>query len=215
MTELTRLFENNRRWARTLLEADPTYFQRLAVQQTPMYLWIGCSDSRVPANQILGLPPGDVFVHRNVANLVINTDMNCLSVLQFAIEVLKIQHIIICGHYGCGGINAACESKSLGLIDNWLRHIKDIYSRHRKELDGIDDPVARRNRLSELNVVEQVKNICHTTIVQDAWSNGHALAVHGLIYSLSDGLLQDLAVRITDAAQLETIYRMRMGQSAD
>lgn len=215
MAELDKLFENNRRWAQGILEADPTYFQLLAAQQTPKYLWIGCSDSRVPANQILGLKPGEVFVHRNVANLVINTDMNCLSVLQFAVEVLKIQHIIICGHYGCGGVQAACASQQLGLIDNWLRHIKDIYSRHRERLDAVNEMGARVDQLCELNVVEQVKNVCHTTIVQNAWSAGVPLAVHGLIYGLGDGLLRDLAVRITDAEQLDTIYRMRMGEPAE
>jgi len=215
MAELKKLFENNRHWAQGQLEADPSFFERLSAQQTPKYLWIGCSDSRVPANQILGLQPGEVFVHRNVANLVINTDMNCLSVLQFAVEVLKIQHIIICGHYGCGGVQAACGNQQLGLIDNWLRHIKDIYSRHREKLETLHEMRARVDQLCELNVVEQVKNVCHTTIVQNAWSAGDPLAVHGLIYGLGDGLLRDLAVRITDAEQLDKIYRMRTGESAD
>lgn len=214
MAELNRLFENNRSWAAAQLAADPKFFERLAEQQTPKFLWIGCSDSRVPANQILGLTSGEVFVHRNVANLVVNTDMSCLSVMQFAVEVLKIQHIIVCGHYGCGGVHAACGTQQFGLIDNWLRHIKDNYARHKSELDAIADPKARGDRLCELNVVEQVKNVCHTTIVQNTWAAGRLLSVHGLIYGLQDGLLRDLAVRVTNAEQLETIYRVRMGESA-
>jgi len=214
MAELAKLFENNRRWAQQARADDAGFFEKLAGQQTPKYLWIGCSDSRVPANQILGLKPGEVFVHRNVANLVVNTDMSCLSVMQFAVEVLRIEHIIVCGHYSCGGVHAACGSKEFGLIDNWLRHIKDIYVRHKDELDAIADPQARGDRMCELNVVEQVKHVCHTTIVQNAWRNGQPLSVHGLIYGLHDGLLRDLAVRITDADQLDAIYRMRTGEAA-
>lgn len=214
VAELTKIFENNRAWAESQLAADREFFERLAEQQTPKFLWIGCSDSRVPANQILGLKSGEVFVHRNVANLVVHTDMNCLSVMQFAVEVLKIQHIIICGHYGCGGVHAACGTKQFGLIDNWLRHIKDIYVRHKRELDSINDPKARGDRLCELNVVEQVKNVCHTTIVQDAWATGQPISVHGLIYGLQDGLLRDLAVRVTNPENLEAIYRMHMGEPA-
>lgn len=215
MAELAKLFENNRNWADAQVAADPMYFERLAEQQTPKFLWIGCSDSRVPANQILGLKSGEVFVHRNVANMVVHTDMSCLSVMQFAVEVLKIQHIIVCGHYGCGGVHAACGTKQHGLIDNWLRHIKDIYVRHKQELDAIDNPEARGDRLCELNVVEQVKNVCHTTIVQDAWANGQPLSVHGLIYALKDGLLRDLAVRVASPEHLEAIYRIRMGEASD
>lgn len=211
MAELAKLFDNNRAWAIAQTTSDPDYFERLAEQQRPQFLWIGCSDSRVPANQICGLKPGEVFVHRNVANLVVHTDISCLSVIQFAVEVLKIEHIIVCGHYLCGGVHAACDSKQLGLIDNWLRHIKDIYIRHQAELDGIPDTRVRGDRLCELNVVEQVKNVCHTTIVQNAWTQGRRLSVHGLIYSLSDGLLRDLAVRITNADQLAEIYRTRTG----
>lgn len=211
MAELAKLFDNNRAWATAQKTSDPDYFERLAEQQRPQFLWIGCSDSRVPANQICGLKPGEVFVHRNVANLVVHTDISCLSVIQFAVEVLKIEHIIVCGHYLCGGVHAACDSKQLGLIDNWLRHIKDIYVRHQAELDEIPDPRVRGDRLCELNVVEQVKNVCHTTIVQNAWTQGRRLSVHGLIYSLSDGLLRDLAVRITNADQLSEIYRIRTG----
>ena len=213
MAELTKLLDNNKAWAKSQLAADAKFFERLAEQQTPKFLWIGCSDSRVPANQILGLKPGEVFVHRNVANLVVHTDLSCLSVMQFAVEVLKIQHIIVGGHYNCGGVHAACGAKQFGLIDNWLRHIKDIYARHRKELDAIADTRARGDRLCELNVIEQVKNVCHTTIVQNAWAARQPLSVHGLIYGLHDGLLRDLAVRVTDAEQLETIYRVRMGES--
>jgi carbonic anhydrase len=176
-------------------------------------LWIGCSDSRVPANQILGLQPGEVFVHRNVANLVVHTDISCLSVLQFGIEVLKIDHVIVCGHYGCGGVHAACGDQQFGLIDNWLRNIKDVYSRYRSELDGIADSALRGDRLCELNVIEQVRNVCHTTIVQNAWSSGKSLSVHGLIYGLGDGLLRDLAVRITNADQIDDIYRTRAMRS--
>ena len=215
MAELKQLFENNRRWADEVRASDATYFEKLSGQQTPKFLWIGCSDSRVPANQILGLMPGEVFVHRNVANLVINTDMSCLSVMQFAVEVLKIQHIIVCGHYSCGGVHAACGTKQFGLIDNWLRHIKDNYVRHKHELDQIADEKARGDRMCELNVVEQVKNVCHTTIVQNAWSNGQPLSVHGLIYGLHDGLLRDLAVRIANTDQLDEIYQMQMGEPAD
>lgn len=215
MTELARLFENNKQWAEKHVAEDPEYFERLAEQQTPRFLWIGCSDSRVPANRILGLAPGEVFVHRNVANLVVSSDMSCLSVIQFAVEVLKIEHIIVCGHYGCGGVQAACGTKPFGLIDNWLRHIKDVYVRHRDELDAINDPAARADRLSELNVIEQVKHVCHTTIVQNAWTRGAPLSVHGIIYDLKDGLLRDLAVRISSEEQLDTIYRMRMGEPAD
>lgn len=214
MAELNRLFANNRRWASDMRIADPAYFDRLSEQQTPKYLWIGCSDSRVPANQILGLQPGEIFVHRNVANLVVHTDMSCLSVMQFAVEVLKIEHIIVCGHYSCGGVHAACGSKQFGLIDNWLRNIKDVYGRYQPELDAIEDLKERGDRLCELNVVEQVKNVCHTTIVQNAWAQGRSLSVHGLIYGLRDGLLRDLAVRISSSEELEAIYRMKTPEGA-
>jgi carbonic anhydrase len=214
VAELTKLFENNRAWATAQRASNPHFFEQLAGQQAPKFLWIGCSDSRVPANQITGLRPGELFVHRNVANLVVHTDISCLSVLQFAVEVLKIENIIVCGHYNCGGVHAACGAEQLGLIDNWLRHIKDIYVRHQQELDALVDVEARGDRLCELNVLEQVKNVCHTTIVQNAWAAGRALAVHGLIYGLSDGLLRDLAVRITNPTQLADIYRIQTGQEA-
>ena len=208
MPDLENLFKNNREWSRAQIESEPDFFNRLSRQQAPKLLWIGCSDSRVPANQILGLAPGEVFVHRNVANLVINTDMNCLSVIQFAVEILKVEDIILCGHYGCGGVRAAFGHEQLGLIDNWLRNIKDTYSRHKAELEGLAENEARMDRLCELNVLAQVYSICHTTIVQNAWSRGQNLAVHGLIYKLSDGLLHDLAMRISAPDQLQDIYRM-------
>jgi len=208
MPHLEALFENNRNWSRRMRENDPDFFNRLSKLQSPKYLWIGCSDSRVSANEILGLMPGEVFVHRNVANLVIHTDLNCLSVIQFAVEVLQVEHIMVCGHYGCGGVRAAMGHTQFGLIDNWLRHIKEVYSRHRDELERVADLTDRTDRLCELNVLEQVRAVGHTTIVQNAWAAGRKLSVHGLIYRLSDGLLQDLAVRISNAAELERIYRM-------
>jgi carbonic anhydrase len=208
MRALKNLFDNNRAWSASMTEHDPEFFHKLVNQQTPEYLWIGCSDSRVPANEIIGLLPGEVFVHRNVANIVVHTDLNCLSVIQYAVEVLQVKHIIVCGHYGCGGVRAAAQSQELGLIDNWLRHIKDIYQKHVTLLDGITDQEGRTNRLCELNVIEQVKNVCHTTIVQRAWERGQELVVHGWIYGLNDGLLQDLHVEITSPAEIEELYRM-------
>ena len=208
MLDLEKLFQNNSDWSRRHIEADPDFFNRLTAIQSPKLLWIGCSDSRVPANEILGLAPGEVFVHRNVGNLVLHTDMNCLSVIQYAVEVLKVEHIILCGHYGCGGVRAAQGHTQFGLIDNWLRHIKDTYARHREELDQLAADDLRADRLCELNVLAQVESICHTTIVQNAWSKGQQLAVHGIIYRLQDGLLHDLAVRITAQDQLQDIYRM-------
>lgn len=208
MPELDLLLKNNKRWSKQMLKADPDFFKRLTELQAPRFLWIGCSDSRVPANQILGLAPGEIFVHRNVANLVVNTDINCLSVIQYAVEALKVEHIIVCGHYGCGGVRAACGHTQLGLIDNWLRNIKNIYAQHEIELDDIRDKKARVDRLCELNVIAQVQNVCRTTIVQNAWKNGKKLSVHGLIYDLNNGLLQDLAMRISSPKELEKIYRM-------
>lgn len=203
-----QLLENNRRWAARITAEEPEFFARLSHQQAPEYLWIGCSDSRVPANQIVGLLPGELFVHRNVANIVIHTDLNCLSVLQYAIEVLQVRHVMVCGHYGCGGVRAAMSHSELGLIDNWLRSIKDIYQDHRAVLDGIGDVGARVDRLCELNVAQQVANVCHTTIVQNAWRHGRALSVHGLIYDIHDGLLRDLGLSITAVDQLAPIYRV-------
>jgi len=194
MGALDQLFANNRKWAQRITARDPQFFDTLARQQSPKYLWIGCADSRVPANEIVDLLPGELFVHRNVANVVVHTDLNCLSVLQFAVDVLAVEHVIVCGHYGCGGIRAAASSVSLGLIDNWLRHVKDVRDRYLDVLDGIADENARVDRLCELNVVAQVRNVSQTTIVQDAWRRGQPLSVHGWIYSLQDGLLRDLHV---------------------
>ncbi|MEP7291250.1 MAG: carbonate dehydratase [Chloroflexota bacterium] len=207
MRELKQLLDNNRAWAEQMLEQDPEFFLRLSRQQQPEYLWIGCADSRVPANQIIGLPPGEVFVHRNVANIVVHTDLNCLSVLQYAVEVLQVKHIIVCGHYGCGGVKAAMQNRELGLIDNWLRNIKDIYQKHRDELERLLDETERADRLCELNVVEQVYNVCHTTIVQKAWKRGQQLAVHGWIYGLHNGLLKDLNVIVTSQEETDAVYR--------
>jgi carbonic anhydrase len=202
------LFENNRRWAAQMLAEDPTFFSKLSHQQAPEYLWIGCSDSRVPANQIVGLMPGELFVHRNVANVVIHTDLNCLSVLQYAIDVLHVRHIMVTGHYGCGGVRAAMASGELGLIDNWLRSIKDVYQQNRAVLDGIADVEQRVDRLCELNVAQQVANVCHTTIVQNAWRRGAEVSVHGFVYGIQDGLLRDLGFNVTGAAQIPPIYRV-------
>jgi carbonic anhydrase len=209
MSDLESLFENNRRWVSERLTKDPAYFEKLSSLQSPKYLWIGCSDSRVPANQITNLMPGEVFVHRNIANLVVHTDMNALSVIQYAVEALKVEHIIVCGHYGCGGVKAAYENYQFGLLDNWLRNIKDVYQNHRIELDGIAKPEHQVDRLCELNVMQQTSNVCRTTIVQNAWAKGQKLAVHGLIYDLKNGLLQDLCVRITSPEQLGDIYQMQ------
>ena len=192
MRTLEHLFENNRAWARDVVERDPEFFSSLARQQAPRYLWIGCSDSRVPANEILNLAPGELFVHRNVANVVVHTDLNCLSVLQFAVDVLKIEHVIVCGHYGCGGIRAAMEKDSHGLIDNWLRHVQDVARAHEVKLNAIPDFDARVDKLCELNVIDQVQNVARTTVVQDAWRRGHQVQLHGWVYGLKDGLITDL-----------------------
>jgi carbonic anhydrase len=193
VTGLTDLFERNRVWAAAMVEKDREFFSELATHQSPQYLWIGCSDSRVPANQIVGLEPGDVFVHRNVANVVVHTDLNCLSVLQYAVDVLRIEQVIVCGHYGCSGVAAALEGTRHGLIDNWLRHVQDVVETHAAELAGLA-PDRRLGRLCELNVVEQVANVAQTTIVEDAWARGQSVTVHGLVYGLEDGLLRDLGV---------------------
>jgi len=192
MTPVKDLFERNRSWAAGMRAADPKFFSSLANQQSPEFLWIGCSDSRVPANQITGLAPGEVFVHRNVANLVVHTDLNCLSVLEFAIDLLKVRHVIVCGHYGCSGVRAALHGQKVGLADNWLRHVQDVRENHAAELDGISDPIARERRLCELNVIEQVRHVCESTAVQDAWARAQPLEVHGWIYGLEDGLLRDM-----------------------
>jgi carbonic anhydrase len=196
MTSLSKLLDNNRAWVAERVERDPTFFTRLARQQAPEFLWVGCSDSRVPANEIVGLDPGELFVHRNVANVVVHTDLNFLSVLQFAVDVLKVRHVIVCGHYGCGGIHAAVAGHSHGLIDNWLRHVQDVERDYEAELAAIADARAREDRLCELNVIEQVRNIARTTVVQDAWRNGHDVRLHGWIYGLQDGLITDLGVTV-------------------
>ncbi|MGD8322373.1 MAG: carbonate dehydratase, partial [Gemmatimonadota bacterium] len=189
MRVLSNLFSKNRTWAAEMSRQDPEFFHRLSQQQAPPYLWIGCSDSRVPANQIVGLLPGEMSVHRNVANVVSHSDLNCLSALQFAVDVLEVGHVIVCGHYGCGGVGAALRGDKLGLVDNWIRHVQDVCAKHRGQLDALDTEEARHRRLCELNVVEQVVNVSRTTVVQDAWARGQELAVHGWIYGLEDGLL--------------------------
>jgi len=195
---LEELFDRNRAWAAEMVERDPAFFTTLAEGQTPRYLWVGCSDSRVPANQIVGLAPGDVFVHRNVANVVVHTDLNFLSVLQYAVDILRVRHVIVCGHYGCGGVSAALVGARHGLIDNWLRHVADVAEKHAEELDSLAEE-SRIDRLCELNVAEQVANVCHTTVVRDAWARGQDLTVHGLVYGLQDGLLRDLGVSVSAA----------------
>ncbi len=215
MRTLKELFERNRAWSASVKTQDPDFFLKLSKQQTPQYLWIGCSDSRVSANQIVGLMPGEIFVHRNVGNLVVHTDFNCLSVIEFAVSVLKVKHIILCGHYGCGGVKAALGNTQFGLIDNWLRHIKDVFSKHTDLLMEIADDTRRLNRLCELNVIEQVHNICHTTVVQEAWRSGQALSVHGWIYGLEDGLLKDLGVCVTELEEVDLIYRMATNDKGD
>jgi carbonic anhydrase len=202
MRVLSHLFTNNRAWAAEMTRQDPEFFRRLSRQQAPQYLWIGCSDSRVPANQIVGLVPGDMFVHRNVANVVVHTDLNCLSAVQFAVEVLRVGHIIVCGHYGCGGVLAALRDDKMGLIDNWLRHVQDVRWKHQAQLDPLATEPQRHHRLCELNVIEQVVNVSQTTVVRDAWARGQALAVHGWIYDLRDGLLRDLGMCVTAESEL-------------
>ena len=197
MKTLKRLFERNRAWAEEISAREPGFFRELARQQTPEYLWIGCSDSRVPSTQLVDLSPGEMFVHRNVANLVVHTDLNCLSVMQYAVDVLKVRHVIVCGHYGCGGVQAALEGARFGLIDNWLRHVQDVADKHSEALAGQPDQTARLRLLCELNVREQVSNVCRTTVVQAAWERGQELSVHGWVYALEDGLLRDLGLCVT------------------
>ena len=197
MGDLEHLLSNNRAWAAVMTRNDPEFFARLATQQAPQYLWIGCADSRVPANQIVGLVPGEMFVHRNVANVVVHTDLNCLSAIQFAVDVLHVGHIIVCGHYGCGGVLAALRNDKLGLVDNWLRHVEDVLATHRETVLAIDSEAARHKRLCELNVIEQVRHVCQTTIVRDAWARGQRLTVHGWIYDVADGILQDLGASVS------------------
>jgi carbonic anhydrase len=214
MRDLNNLLENNKAWAATIKEQSPEFFQLLAKQQAPTYLWIGCSDSRMPATQLVGLMPGELFVHRNVANMIVHTDFNCLSVIQFAVDVLKVRHIIVCGHYGCGGVQAAMQNLKLGLIDNWLRHVQDVMHSHEALLSKIKDETQRRDKLCELNVIEQVLNISRTTIVQSAWEQGQELAVHGWIYGLDDGLLRDLGICITNRDELSAAYEAAVKNSS-
>ena len=211
MRFLPHLFENNKAWAEGVRERDPEFFVNLSRQQSPEYLWIGCSDSRVPANQIVGLAPGELFVHRNVANVVVHTDLNCLSVTQFAVDVLKVRHIIVCGHYGCSGVRAALYRDRLGLVDNWLRHIQDVRRKHEALLAALNDESERCDLLCELNVVAQVANVCQTTIVREAWERGQEQAVHGWIYGLQNGLLRDLNVTIMGSRENPSALPRRTG----
>ena len=209
MKELKILFANNQEWVSSKLNKDPSYFKKMADAQDPLYLWIGCSDSRVPANEIVGLEPGELFVHRNVANICPHTDFNCLSVLEYAVDLLKIEHVIVCGHYGCSGVKAAMEDHKLGLVDNWLRHIRDVYSKNKDELESISNQNDRFKRLVELNVRTQVMNICHTTIVQDAWAKNQRLWVHGWVYDMPTGNLKDLDCCYSHVHQLDDIYKIK------
>jgi len=210
MCSLDRLFANNRAWANQRVADDPEFFTRLARQQAPRYLWIGCSDSRVPANEILGLAPGEVFVHRNIANVVVHSDLNCLSVLQYAVETLKVEHIMVVGHYGCVGVQAVADRRSMGLADNWLRHIEDIAHKHADRLAASSSDEARGRRLVELNVVEQVANVCRTTILRRAWYRGQRIEVHGLVYGLADGLLRRVGVSVGSGQSWDERYRVSL-----
>ncbi len=212
MKRLTELLDSNREWAEKINQEDPAFFETLAQQQAPEYLWIGCSDSRVPANEIVGMLPGELFVHRNVSNLVVHTDMNCLAVIQYAVEVLKVKHIMVVGHYGCGGVAAAIETEPHGLIDNWLRHIRKVYQKHRELLSAWDNSHQQLDRLCELNVIEQACNVCETTVVQQAWANGQDLKVHGWIYGLSDGLINDLEFNAANAESVEEEYKLAINK---
>ena len=211
MRTLSHLFKNNRAWAEQIREQDPDFFVNLSRQQSPSYLWIGCSDSRVPANQIVGVLPGELFVHRNIANLVVHTDLNCLAVMQFAVDILKVRHIIVCGHYGCSGVRAAFRQDRIGLSDNWLRHVQDVREKHEARLNTKTDMKAD-DRLCELNVIEQALNVCQTTIARDAWERGQELAVHGWIYGLQDGLLRDLNMTVTSFEETLPVYRSALSE---
>lgn len=208
MNELSQLLDNNKEWSTRIRRSNPEFFKQLATAQSPNYLWIGCSDSRVPANEIIGLLPGEIFVHRNIANLVVQTDFNCMSVIEYAVEVLRVEHIIVCGHYGCGGVRAAMEQGSHGLIDNWLHSIRNLFYRNKNRMDKLDSMEERYDLLCELNVKQQVKNVSYSHVVQRAWAQGHSLTLHGWIYSLHDGLLKDLGIRIDSLDDLAEEYRM-------
>ena len=212
MDTLSSLFAQNRHWAESITQEDPEFFQKLSLQQQPQYLWIGCSDSRVPANEIIGLLPGEVFVHRNIANVVVHTDLNCLSVIQYAVDVLKVKHIMVVGHYGCGGVKAAYRCQRVGLADNWLRHVQDVRGKHDKCLCNLPDEGQRMDRLCELNIIEQVSNVCQTTIVRDAWERGQELTVHGWIYSLKDGLLCDQHISASSVPEAEAAYHTAIAE---
>lgn len=209
---LQKIYDNNVAWAERIKKQKPDFFSDLSKQQSPEYLWIGCSDSRVVAEQLVGLQPGELFVHRNIANVVVSTDLNCLSVIQFAVEVLKVKHIIVCGHYGCGGVKASMEGIEHGLIDNWLCHIKSVHQKNEDELLAISDKTERLDRLCELNVIEQVRNICHTTVVQRAWRNNKELSVHGCIYTLETGILKDLNTRFSEIHHTNDIYQLKQAK---
>jgi carbonic anhydrase len=206
MTTLDALLQNNREWAERVSREDPGFFERLSKQQAPKFLWIGCSDSRVPANQVVDIPPGEVFVHRNIANVVVHTDLNCLSVIQFAVDVLKVEHILVVGHYGCGGVHAALHGTRLGLADNWVRHVIDVAGKHQAVLEAMGDAELQHDRLCELNALEQVANVCQTTIARDAWARGQKLVVHGWVYTLRDGRVHDLGMNVAATDQLEPQY---------
>jgi len=205
MPEIALLFRNNREWAETIERENPGFFERLSQQQSPKYLWIGCADSRVPANEIVGLEPGELFVHRNIANLVVHADLNCLSVIQFAVDILKVRHVIVTGHYGCGGVLAALSGRRVGIADNWLRHVQDVRLKHHALLDAAPED-CRGDRLCEMNVIEQVVNVCHTTVMQDAWERGQEVSVHGFVYGINDGILHNLNVSISSGDELSEIY---------
>lgn len=207
MKTLSHLFENNKAWVERIRKQDSDFFVQLSLQQSPKYLWIGCADSRVPANEIVGLRPGELFVHRNIANLVVHTDLNCLSVIQYAVDVLKVEHIIVCGHYGCGGVKAAFQGDRVGLSDNWLRHVQDVREKHPQQLPSPGNDDAALDRLCELNVIEQVANVCQTTIARDAWERSQELTVHGWIYRLKDGLLRDLKMTISGVDEIRGTYQ--------
>ena len=214
MSTLSHLFANNRAWSEHIRRVDPEFFPRLSRQQRPRYLWIGCADSRVPANEIVGLLPGELFVHRNIANVVVHTDLNCLSVMQFAVDVLQVEHIIVCGHYGCSGVSAALQKERLGLADNWLRHVQDVHSKHDASVGALPETSQRIDRLCELNVIEQVANVCQTTIAHDAWNRGQDLAVHGWVYGLRDGLIRDLAVTVSHQSEMADAYESALASLA-
>ena len=207
MGNLNHLFANNQTWSGQLRQRDPDFFLKLSRQQLPAYLWIGCSDSRVPANEIVGLLPGELFVHRNIANVVVHTDLNCLSVMQFAVDILKVRHIMVVGHYGCSGVQAALRGARVGLSDNWLRHVQDVRQKHQSSLNRLASEALAADRLCELNVIEQVANVCETTIARDAWERGQPLTVHGWVYGLKDGLLHDLKTSVNDFAETPKVYQ--------